>query len=138
MKIILKSGSTEQILCDGHTNAQNKHVGPSGLRISGNVTPEEQRFLRATTGKPQNRGNLIIRISFGVVRECASFLAAEKFCATYQRDVLRGGSLYLLAENATGGFEKLVLADAVLVEVLTLHTGVTVDLNYTLIGGTLT
>jgi hypothetical protein len=139
MKIILKSATgTEQILCDGHVVAKDKHIGPSGQSLSAPIEVQPGRFLRAINGRPLNRGNKIVRGSFSVTRECASFLAAEKFCWTYQRDVLREGSLIILAEDSAGGTEKLTLANTTVDDVRCVQIGVTVLITYTISGGALT
>ncbi len=139
MRIILKSGTTEATLCHGATQgAVDKHVGPTALRVSGPVQTQPAAAMRAVTATPYNRGNKVVRVSFQVVRQCASASAAEKFCFQYQRDVLRAGTLHIFAESSAGAYEIMQLANTVLDDVQAEQIGVTVLITYTLSGGALT
>lgn len=139
MRIILKSGTTEHVLCHGPVPGVGKHMGPlSGMRINGAVRSQDAEILRAVNAVPYNRGNKTVRVSFSVLREFAISPDAEKFCWTYQRDVLRSGSLKLMSETAVRRGLILTLANTVLDDVQTEFIGLSVMINYTLHGGALT
>ncbi len=138
MRIILKFGATEHTLCHGPTWAVDNHVGPTGLQVSGPISLQVAEALRATNATPYNRANLITRVAFTVTRECASAKAAEKFCFTHIRDVLRSGTIYLLCEDNAGAYDTLTLANAVLQEPTCTQIGQSVQIAYTIIGGALT
>jgi hypothetical protein len=108
------------------------------MRLTGPIQVQVGQFLRATNATPYNRGNKVVRGAFSVFRECASFLAAEKFCWTYQRDLSRSGNLIILAEDSAGGTEKLTLANTTVDDVRCVQIGVTVLITYTISGGALT
>ena len=107
------------------------------LGNAGNVTVT-LRPVRATTATPYSRGNRLFTLAFSVVRECASAKAAEAYCLTHPRDVLRSGTLYIFAEGSSGDRQPSQLANAVLREVVCTHTGVSVTISYTVVGGQLT
>lgn len=139
MRIILKSGATESILCDGAlTGVLDKHIGPSGLRVSGPIQPQIATAMRATNATPYNRANKLTRIAFQVMRQCQSASAAERYCFTHQRDVLRAGTLRIFAQGADGAFEELQLANTILEDVQCEQIGLAVQIAYTLSGGALT
>jgi hypothetical protein len=137
MKILIKSGTTEHTLCHGHITGTDKHVGPSDLLCSGPVSVEIGRYIRATAAIPYNRANRVSTISFSVTRECASALAAELFCLTHLRDLLREGTLYIHAQSAAGGTEQITLSNAIVQDVQCRHVGLTVLVAYQIVGGTI-
>jgi hypothetical protein len=139
MRIVLKSGTTEHVLCDGHVDGTNKSIGPlAGMQTSAPISVDEARPVRATTATPYSRGNRLFTLAFSVVRECDSAKAAEAYCLTHPRDVLRAGTLYVFAEGSSGDRQPYTLANAVLREVVCTHTGVSVTIAYTVVGGQLT
>jgi hypothetical protein len=139
MRIVLKSTTGESTLCHGATQgAVDKHVGPTGLRVSGPIQMQPATAMRAVAATPYNRGNKIVRVAFQVVRQCATAAAAEKFCFQYQRDVLRAGTLHIFAESSAGAYEIMQLANTVLEDVQAEQIGLTVLISYTLSGGALT
>jgi hypothetical protein len=138
MRILMKSGSTEQVLCHGHVTGVDTHVGPTELRVSGPVASQPERFFRAAAGKVYNRANRITTVSFSVTRECASAQAAEKFCFTHPRDALRENTAIFQAEDAGGGRDAMTLADAALTNVVCAQIGVSVIVQYEIAGGQLT
>jgi len=142
MKIIIKDTSTtpatEQILCDGHVVAVNKSVGPSNLQTSGPMAGQISEFLRAANIKARGRGNKRTAISFSVTRECASAQAAEKLCLTHLRDCLRSDTLICLAEGTQGQLDKLTIANVHITDIGCAQVGLTVLINYSIVGGVLT
>jgi hypothetical protein len=138
MRILMKSGTTEQILCHGHVEGIDKHVGPSNLRTSGPISVQQGEFLRATYGKAYNRNNLKTMLSFSITRECASAQAAEAFCLTHLRDVLRSNTCVVQAEGSKGGKTTITISDAVLQEPVCEQIGVSVVITYTILGGAIT
>lgn len=138
MRILVKSGSTEQVLCHGHVTGVDKHVGPTGLRVSGPVAAQVAQFLRATQVTVWNRANREVRVAFGITRECASAIAAEKFCFSHPRDCLRSTTVIIQAEGQAGAFDKLTLANAVVTQVACEQFGVAVVVNYEIVGGSIT
>ena len=135
MRILMKSGTTEQVLCHGHVDGVDRHVGPSNLRTAGPIEVQVAEFLRGANVAAYNRGNLKSSLSFSVHRECASAQAAEKFCLTHPRDCLRSDTCVILAENATGGTEKLTMSSAAVTDVQCEQIGVGVIVSYQIIGG---
>lgn len=139
MRIILKSGSSESILCDGAmAGSVDKHVGPTALRVSGPIQSQVAPAMRAVNATPISRSNKVTRIAFGVLRQCQSAVAAERYCFTHPRDVLRSGTLRIFAQGSAGAFEELQLANTILEDVQCEQIGLTVQIAYTLSGGALT
>jgi hypothetical protein len=138
MRIIIKSGTTEQIICDGHVAGADKSVGPSNLRVEGPVLPQVRERLRATEVAISNRYNRRTVVRFSVTRECQSAKAAEKYAFTHQRDCQRADTLICLAEGADGSTEKLTLASAHIGNVVCEQIGVSVIVTYDIQGGALT
>lgn len=136
MRIVLKSDSGEEILCDGHVTGPDRNVGPmDDMRSSSPILMEIAQYLRGETAKPIARGNARLNLAFSVTRECADAAAAEHFMVFYHKTVLRKGTLYVIAEGSEGKTEALTLRDAVLQEPNCQQIGCTVIIHYTIVGG---
>ena len=138
MQILIKSGLIQQTLCHGHVTGPDRHVGPQDLLVAGPIAAQVAETIRATNALVYHRGNLQTAITFSVTRECASPQAAELFCFTHPRDVLREDTLIILAQTANGGTSKLTLAGAAIQDVQCRQVGLSVLVSYNIIGGALT
>lgn len=76
MRIVLKGGNGEAVLCDGPENAVDRSRGPVGYGIGQTSMIDLAPGVGAASVLVLERGNLAHSIRFGISRECASFPAA--------------------------------------------------------------
>jgi hypothetical protein len=131
MHIRLTDGTNSSTLAAGSARALGVPIGPSALRISGPITAQAQPRLRAPATRFRNRGNMQTSIAFTSYFEFSTIAHAEIFALSYRTDVQREGSLIMRVE---GGGESVV-ADCVLTDAAVTHTGVTVRVDYSIVGG---
>lgn len=130
MKITIGS----DVLCDGPDRTAGKHAGPLG-RVEFDPVANVQvgEFLRATTIKAFDRGNIRHQVSFRISRLFTSADDAFDWCLSYPSTVTRSGSVVFQSGTASK-----TMADAVLQPPKMSILGVTVEVSYTLVGGAIT
>jgi hypothetical protein len=138
MRIVIKSGTAEQVLCDGHVDGVDRNVGPSNLRTSGPISVQVAEYLRGTAAKPINRQNRKSQLSFSVTRECASAQAAEKLCIDYPATCLRSGTLTIKPEGSAGAIADRKIADAAVANISCEQIGSSVVITFDIVGGAIT
>jgi hypothetical protein len=137
MRILMKSGTTESLLVDGPHRGVNKQVGPSALRIVAETQVDPKMRLRASYQVPVDRGNIGISVSFGMRRECSSHSAAAAWLLRHISTVLRSGTLYLIQTGPSNERIYLQVSNAVLRLADHAMDGVSVRVEYQIVGGEL-
>ena len=137
MRILIKNGAAETVLCDGSPRGLNKNVGPlGGLSIDDQVNVQIREFIRAAYAKPTNRKNKKTQVSFSVSRECASLTEAHSWQMNFHISCVREGTVYFIETTGGGATTTYQLKDAVL-QFKTLPVGVSRTIQFLCIGGEL-
>jgi hypothetical protein len=132
MKIALIHESTTYWLA-GETGVDERvHSSAADLVISGAIALQEQSRVRAVARAWRDRGNQSAEVSFSTTRKFATMAAAEEFALTYDITFPRTG--YVEFYGASGSVVG-TLGNAVVNPPRRVVTGVSVRLEYTVVGG---
>ncbi|MFH0878552.1 MAG: hypothetical protein V2A34_02455 [Lentisphaerota bacterium] len=138
MKIILKEPDmTEHILANGPERGIGLHIGPSNTSHNSRVLAQINQRLRAGFVDVKNRGNLSTRLSFKIAVEFSNLQDAGTYAIMYPIELPREGNLRLILPLGTTN-KVYQMANCVVEEVDPQQMGVTIFINYTIIGGSIT
>lgn len=136
MKIVLRIGQDEYVLCHGHERAVGNHMGPVFRQHANPTVADLQQRLRGTAITAVDRGNKTTRISWTIEVELASVTEAEIYALNYPQALPRAGKLRFVMrdENDVETVRELtnaVIEDAAIIA----HEGVALTIQYTAVGG---
>jgi len=140
MRIIIKDpvSGAETILCDGPGRGLDRNHGPlDGLMIDDQVATQVAEFLRSDTVQAYNRRNQRTAISFRVVRESASAMAAHAWQLAFHAGCLRSGTLHLTETSAQGSTSAIKIGNAVIQSIKTTPMGCSRMIDFNIVGGKL-
>lgn len=127
MKITIGSDT----LCDGAERGVGKHCGPLGItEFDPSAQLQVGEFLRATTVKAFDRGNIRHQVAFKISRLFADTDSAFLWALAYPSTVTRSGSVVFESGSAS-----VTMSDAVLDPPKCSIIGVSVEVSYRLTGG---
>ena len=138
MKILLKeSDMTEHILANGPERGIGLHSGPSNMSHNSRVLAQINQRLRANFVEAKNRGNLSTRLSFQISVEFSTLQDAGSYAFIYPIELPREGNLRIILPLGTTN-KVYQMANCVIEEIDPRQMGVTLFINYTIIGGEIT
>lgn len=143
MRIVLKGGTKDLVLCDGEDRGLDKSRGPSGFAIGRQSVIEPAPGIRAKGVLPLSRGNVAYTISFEVFRECASQAAAIAWALTHcaaldtiDADVATNQPTKKMSLSVTGpGYDKTITPVVLGPVSVPKFMGVSVAITYQFISG---
>jgi hypothetical protein len=83
MRIVLRGGTRDLVLCDGDESGIDKSRGPNGFSVTRQSASELAPGIRSKGVLPLSRANASYTIAFEVTRECASHGAAIAWALTH-------------------------------------------------------
>lgn len=107
----------------------------SGFRVSGQISVQNDAFIRAAEAGVLDRGNLQTTVEFGTVRKFATAHTAELWMLDYDATMPRTGTLIIETIQANGGVSRRYMRGAVVMPPKREANGVSISLNYTVVGG---
>ncbi len=134
MRIALVHNGVAHWLAGNPALDEREHTGAGNLRIAPAIITQVDTFIRAARARPRDRRNLQTEISFSTHRLFATADAAEQWAMNYEAAYPRTGHLILQSVIPGGGVTQKYLADAVVEPPARVVIGVSVDLNYRVIG----
>lgn len=138
MRIGLDIGDGRVVWLAGQAGISERDFSSaSGLRVEGSIALQEDSFIRAAAVEVTDRKNLKTTISFGTVRKFKTVAEAEAFALDYDRSFGRTGKLIMESLKPGGGVSRRYLKGAVVSPPGREVTGVSVKLDYTVTGGSI-
>ena len=138
MRISLLADETLYPLAGQDGVSERVHSSAADLRINGETEMQISARVRATYGKPIDRGNLIQTITFSTWRQFATADEAERFAEDYDSDFARSGSLIMESISPSGDVSVRSMENAVVSPPERRLTGCSLTLAYTVTGGEIT
>ena len=134
MRIAIKSGGTETVLCDGPDRSVGKSAGPSGLAITSTGGRRIAERLHAEYVDVQNTYNIRTTVSFAVRRLMSNYESALAWAVSHASSCLRFGTLECHSPSLAAA---VTLANAGLVIAKLDVLGATATVQYDIVGGQL-
>ncbi len=132
MKIALIYESDTYWLAGQTGVSERVHSSAANLKFTGAIEIDAQGRIRAANMRFQDRSNLSSGVTFTTTRKFGSLAAAEEYSALY--DALNPRTGYLDVYGADGG-AKARLTNAIVKPPVRVISGVSVQLDYEVIGG---
>lgn len=134
MQIMWKCAGVEWWIAQGPIRTVLWHCGPLSVQHNSRLLSQVSQVLRAGYVKAFSRGNIVTRVSFSSSVLFTDLRDAGVFAVTWPVDLPRSGDLtFVLAKGTV--ITKKIMADAVLEDISTSQTGVSVSINYSFVGG---
>lgn len=138
IKIILRSPqNNEYVLCHGPTRGLGLHVGPDRLMHDDNLMVGNIKRLGAAWSKFESRGNQETQLAFAVHVEFATIHEAVNYAWRYKSTIPREGSVIVVCRENNIDYPSTI-TNCVIHRVPCQQVGVSVLINYTIIGGQVT
>jgi len=136
VKVILRVGENEHVLCHGAARGLGLHVGPlDGFGHDSRIRVQPREYVDGSYTRPKARGNrlatvtLVVRVEFATIEECAHYIRR------YPQELPEEGTVRFVDEKSDGSTQVEELLDAVIEDVyMGPMSGVSTNIRYTIKG----